>query len=936
MLPNRHVYHLLLALCTVASSGAVLGASDAELNSATRTVSGSQWTIVETFAVPEGASGLAFDGTYLYCGIYGVNGSEVYQIDPQTGDYVLLFTGPQEDAYGLTYDGQYLWTTDHAGGASDPAIAMQLDWDGTLLDQITLPTHYISGIAYDGGNFWVSRYYPDPGHMYQVDSTGTILDEFDGPDNQPWDLCIENGNLWMADYWGDTLYKLDAATGVLLDSHPSEGVDPAGIVWDGQYLWYCDNGEGGVDFLYKVDLAGSGTPAIEVPVNSHDFGSISIGETDAWNVTVNNTGSAALTIDDVTFNPPGDLACTADFPVIIGPGGNTTLPIEFSPTAFGALDAVATIASNDPVHPDEALTLSGYGVYPDPTIALDQDMHDYGEVRLNAHTRWFLELSNQGNQVLTVTDIAIDDPHFYVDSGVELPIVLNTLESIQIGLWFSPDSADLFAGNVSITSDDPVQNPAVVQLIGDGVDMEYPMGQSLWSYTINTDFDNSPKAIAYIPDVSGDGRADVIVCSEDDYVRCFNGNAHGTGDVLWEHEIFAGSVYSQNGLQIVPDIDDDTYSDVIVGAAWGGRLIRAISGRTGNEIWTYDTHEYGDGGWVYQVNCRYDYNNDDVVDVLASTGDDSSDTGPKRVYCLNGLSGVKIWERPLAGPVFGVIGVEDFTNDGQPDVVAGASNESETVGRVFGINGADGLVEWTFVANGSSVWALEQIDDITEDGIKDIIAGDFSAGTIYGLNATTGEDIPAYFNSGFGLLTRFQRVDDVNGDGHPDIIPAHSNDFARMINGLSGATVWTRPVADNASTVARIADVSGDGVNDIVLGTLFTSNFAYFLDGTDGSILDSFNYGTPVDAIGAIPDVVGDNSWEMIVGGRNGLVTCISGGTAVMFDPADINQDGQVDVVDLLALIAAWGPCPGCPEDVNGDGEVNVEDLLILLAHWST
>jgi len=50
--------------------------------------------------------------------------------------------------------------------------------------------------------------------------------------------------------------------------------------------------------------------------------------------------------------------------------------------------------------------------------------------------------------------------------------------------------------------------------------------------------------------------------------------------------------------------------------------------------------------------------------------------------------------------------------------------------------------------------------------------------------------------------------------------------------------------------------------------------------------------------------------------------------------PEDINQDGTVDVLDLLLLLDAWGPCPGCPEDITGDGVVDVLDLLDLLAAW--
>ena len=54
--------------------------------------------------------------------------------------------------------------------------------------------------------------------------------------------------------------------------------------------------------------------------------------------------------------------------------------------------------------------------------------------------------------------------------------------------------------------------------------------------------------------------------------------------------------------------------------------------------------------------------------------------------------------------------------------------------------------------------------------------------------------------------------------------------------------------------------------------------------------------------------------------------------------PGDTNDDGVVDVVDLLAVINAWGPCPAppaaCPADVFADGVVNVSDLLLVINNW--
>ena len=49
----------------------------------------------------------------------------------------------------------------------------------------------------------------------------------------------------------------------------------------------------------------------------------------------------------------------------------------------------------------------------------------------------------------------------------------------------------------------------------------------------------------------------------------------------------------------------------------------------------------------------------------------------------------------------------------------------------------------------------------------------------------------------------------------------------------------------------------------------------------------------------------------------------------------DLDGDGTVGILDLLALLSAWGPCEGeCPADLDGDGAVGVLDLLTLLANW--
>jgi hypothetical protein len=68
--------------------------------------------------------------------------------------------------------------------------------------------------------------------------------------------------------------------------------------------------------------------------------------------------------------------------------------------------------------------------------------------------------------------------------------------------------------------------------------------------------------------------------------------------------------------------------------------------------------------------------------------------------------------------------------------------------------------------------------------------------------------------------------------------------------------------------------------------------------------------------------------------------------TQVCDCPADINNDSQVNVTDLLAVIGTWGACANCPPVGNcpadiapvgppqGDCQINVSDLLLVIGAW--
>ena len=97
---------------------------------------------------------------------------------------------------------------------------------------------------------------------------------------------------------------------------------------------------------------------------------------------------------------------------------------------------------------------------------------------------------------------------------------------------------------------------------------------------------------------------------------------------------------------------------------------------------------------------------------------------------------------------------------------------------------------------------------------------------------------------------------------------------------------------------------------------------------SDGEAGDLLGWSAAIDGDVAILGAPGDDD------------SADGAGSAYVFDvaacvcPADLDHDDSVGILDLFALLAAWGTNPGGPPDFDGDGNVGILDLLTLLANW--
>lgn len=153
--------------------------------------------------------------------------------------------------------------------------------------------------------------------------------------------------------------------------------------------------------------------------------------------------------------------------------------------------------------------------------------------------------------------------------------------------------------------------------------------------------------------------------------------------------------------------------------------------------------------------------------------------------------------------------------------------------------------------------------------------------------------------------------------------------------GQAGTTAGTNFYTTLAALTAYSSTLSPGGTNDNA--SLASTGAVPFVSSTDLHLVAS-----PVPAeesAGAVLSVVDD-----IDGDSRGATPDIGADEIAGPPPVcvgDVNLDGSVGVADLLAVIAAWGPCATCPStpcatDINGDCTIGVADLLAVIANWGT
>ena len=237
--------------------------------------------------------------------------------------------------------------------------------------------------------------------------------------------------------------------------------------------------------------------------------------------------------------------------------------------------------------------------------------------------------------------------------------------------------------------------------------------------------------------------------------------------------------------------------------------------------------------------------------------------------------------------------------------------------------------------NGENSGSVYLFDTTTGVQIAKLLADDGAADDWFGLSvAISGAP-------GEELAIVGAHLDDDNGD---------RSGSAYLFDTTTGRQI-AKLLADDGAAINHFGfSVAISGATAIV-GALhdsdngFSSGSAYLFDTATGQQITKLlpDDGAGNDHFGNSVAISGATGKEVaIVGTYRDDDNGFDSGSAYLFDaagtpgtcPWDLDGNGSVGILDLLALLAAWGSDPGGPPDFDNDGNVGILDLLTLLANW--
>ena len=303
-------------------------------------------------------------------------------------------------------------------------------------------------------------------------------------------------------------------------------------------------------------------------------------------------------------------------------------------------------------------------------------------------------------------------------------------------------------------------------------------GSIKWVFDIGGCGDVAP----LIYDMNNDGQLDVIVNGScNPTIFCIDGSS---GNLIWSQPSGGG-----DSPPTAADIDQDGMPEVLFGNFNGE--IRILNGEDGSTAKVIQANPNGNA--IQTEPTLVDVNADGKLDILAANF--FNDNG-LFVWAFDYESGMPIWtnEKLLPDADFHAYhggAIADIDNDGLPEYVIGSG-----AGFITAINLEDGSELWTKELNASLMSAITIADLDADEELEiifnnnDHITFDERIWVVNGADGLEEWSYPVNFSSFRGMS-----ISDINGNGQLDLVSGHFMGMLRVVEPYSGL-IWELNLRD--------------------------------------------------------------------------------------------------------------------------------------------
>jgi hypothetical protein len=194
------------------------------------------------------------------------------------------------------------------------------------------------------------------------------------------------------------------------------------------------------------------------------FGNVTTGSKSSQALTITNSGTASLTVSQITASGNGFSLSGLTTPKTLAAGASTTATVTFAPTSVNSFSGSVSIV-NTGSNPTLTVPLSGSGTQaPQAQISASPSNISYGTITAGTSASQTVTLTNTGNATATINQITISGAG-YSASGLTLPATLAAGAKASFTIKFAPSAVGTYNATAVVTST-AANSPASIPLTG--------------------------------------------------------------------------------------------------------------------------------------------------------------------------------------------------------------------------------------------------------------------------------------------------------------------------------------------------------------------------------------------------------------------------------------------------------------------------------------